>query len=388
MDPRLRLREQRNLKLQQLVHHPYFGFVVLGGLMLLVQLLQSAGVPIPVSIMRAFGLTMIYIVIGLGFAILLGYAGLASLGTAGFVGIGTYALGYLTNTRGFSVGMVVFYSVLGAIVLGVIVGFISLRIEGMYLAIITLGLSEILNEIFKNAVTITNGTNGLLMPQLVFFGNYYTVSNETVFAAVAVVLVLTMFFTYNIIKSPTGRAMLAMKNSESAAQAMGVSVLKYRLLAFIIATVFALVGGILYMAYIKYTIPTTWSLAFSLNLLAAVIVGGSRSIWGIVLGSFMIFGLDLAVFQRIIVTPDRNAAIAAFIARFPDHQEALRTFFVNLQQSLPVITYILNGLLIILVVMFYPGGLYQLVLTIKTKLVAAWKNAVRKWKVRRYGQEV
>lgn len=388
MDPLLRLRDRRKQQFRQLVHHPYFGFVLLGGLMLFVQLIQSLGVAIPVSIMRAFGLTMIYIVIGLGFAILLGYAGLASLGTAGFVGIGTYALGYLTNARGFSVGMVVFYSVLGAIALGVVVGFISLRIEGMYLAIITLGLSEILNEIFKNAVTVTNGTNGLLMPQLVFFGNYYTVSNETVFAAIAVVLVLMMFFTYNIIKSPTGRAMLAMKNSESAAQAMGVSVLKYRLLAFMIATVFALLGGILYMAYIRYTIPTTWSLAFSLNLLAAVIVGGSRSIWGIVLGSFMIFGLDLAVFQRIIVTPDRNAAIAAFIARFPEHQEALRTFFVNLQQSLPVITYILNGLLIILVVMFYPGGLYQLVLTIKTKLVAAWKNAVRKWKVRRYGQEV
>jgi len=388
MDPRLRLRDQRKHQFQQIVHHPYFGFVLLGGLMLFVQLIQSLGVAIPVSIMRAFGLTMIYIVIGLGFAILLGYAGLASLGTAGFVGIGTYALGYLTNARGFSVGMVVFYSVLGAIILGVVVGFISLRIEGMYLAIITLGLSEILNEIFKNAVTITNGTNGLLMPQLVFFGTYYTVSNETVFAAIAVVLVLMMFFTFNIIKSPTGRAMLAMKNSESAAQAMGVSVLKYRLLAFIIATVFALVGGILYMSYIRYTIPTTWSLAFSLNLLAAVIVGGSRSIWGIVLGSFMIFGLDLAVFQRIIVTPDRNAAIAAFIERFPEHQEALRTFFVNLQQSLPVITYILNGLLIILVVMFYPGGLYQLVLTIKTKLVTAWKNAVRKWKVRRYGQEV
>jgi branched-chain amino acid transport system permease protein len=182
--------------------------------------------------------------------------------------------------------------------------------------------------------------------------------------------------------------MLAMKNSESAAQAMGVSVLKYRLLAFMIATVFALLGGILYMAYIKYTIPTTWSLAFSLNLLAAVIVGGSRSIWGIVLGSFMIFGLDLAVFQRIIVTPDRNAAIAQFIARFPEHQDALRTFFINLQQSLPVITYILNGLLIILVVMFYPGGLYQLILTIKNKLVAAFKSLRRRWKVHRYGQEV
>lgn len=378
----------RILQFKQLTNHPYFGFLLLGALMLFVQLMQSFGVNIPVSIMRAFGLTMIYIIIGLGFAILLGYAGLASLGTAGFVGIGTYALGYLTTARGFSVGMVVFYSILGAILLGAIVGFISLRIEGMYLAIITLGLSEILNEIFKNAVTITNGTNGLSLTQLVFFGNYVTVSNQTVFSALAIVLVVMMFFTYNIIKSPTGRAMLAMKNSESAAQAMGVSVLKYRLLAFMIATVFAVLGGVLYMAYFKFSIPTTWSLGFSLNLLAAVIVGGSRSIWGIVLGSFMIFGLDLAVFQQINFTPERNEAIARFIARFPEHQEALRTFFVNLHLSRSVITYILNGVLIILVVMFYPGGLYQLVLTIKGKLVALHKSILRRWKVHRYGQEV
>jgi branched-chain amino acid transport system permease protein len=387
MDPRTLLATRRKNQWRSITNHPYFGFILIGALLLSVQLLQNIGVDIPTSIMRAFGLTMIYIIIGLGFAILLGYAGLASLGTAGFVGIGTYALGYLTNQSGLSIGLIVVLSILGAVVIGAIVGFISLRIEGMYLAIITLGLSEILNEIFKNAVPITNGTNGLEMQQLVLFGKYMTISKETVFTALAVILVIMILFTYNIIKSPTGRAMLAMKNSESAAQAMGVSVLCYRLLAFMIATVFALIGGILYMAYINFTIPTTWSLAFSLNLLAAVIVGGSRSIWGIVMGSFMIFGLDLAVFQRIVLTPDRNEAIARFIAQFPEHTENMTRFFNSLQGLLPIATYIFNGVLIILVVMFYPGGLYQLFLTIKQKVVQGIKKIKHDWMVKRYGQD-
>jgi branched-chain amino acid transport system permease protein len=387
MDPRTQLATKRKNQWRSILNHPYFGFILIGALLLSVQLLQNLGVDIPTSIMRAFGLTMIYIIIGLGFAILLGYAGLASLGTAGFVGIGTYALGYLTNQSGFSIGLIVVLSILGAVVIGAIVGFISLRIEGMYLAIITLGLSEILNEIFKNAIPITNGTNGLEMQQLVLFGKYMTISKETVFTALAVILVIMILFTYNIIKSPTGRAMLAMKNSESAAQAMGVSVLRYRLLAFMIATVFALIGGILYMAYINFTIPTTWSLAFSLNLLAAVIVGGSRSIWGIVMGSFMIFGLDLAVFQRIVLTPDRNEAIARLISRFPEHTENMTRFFNDLQGLLPIATYIFNGVLIILVVMFYPGGLYQLVMTIKQKVVQGVKKLKHDWMVKRYGQD-
>ncbi len=387
MDPRTLLANRARSQWRSITTHPYFGFILIGVLLLSVQLIQSLGVNIPTSIMRAFGLTMVYIVIGLGFAILLGYAGLASLGTAGFVGIGTYALGYFTKQSGYSVGAIVVISILGAVVIGAIVGFISLRIEGMYLAIITLGLSEILNEIFKNATTITNGTNGLEMQQLILFGQEMTIPKETVFAALAVILVVMILLTYNIIKSPTGRAMLAMKNSESAAQAMGVSVLRYRLLAFMIATVFALIGGILYMAYIKFTIPTTWNLAFSLNLLAAVIVGGTRSIWGIILGSFMIFGLDLAVFQRIILTPERNVAIANFIARFPEHTENLTRFFNNLQGLLPIATFIFNGVLIILVVMFYPGGLYQLTMTIKQKIEKKFKQVKHDWMVRRYGQD-
>jgi len=348
-------RALRAAEWKSILHHPYFGFLLLGLILLLVRLVLALGVDVPVSTMRAFGSTMIYIVIGLGFSILLGYAGLASLGTAGFVGVGSYLIGYLTNQMEYDVFVIFLISLAGAVLMGAIVGFISLRIEGMYLAIITLGLSEILNEVFKNATEITNGTNGLAMENLVIFGKTISLSqSENVYVVLILALVAMMILTLNIIKSPTGRAMLAMKNSESAAQAMGINVLSYRLLAFIVSTVYAFIGGMLYMSYYAFSIDTKWTLAFSLNILAAVVVGGPQSIFGIVLGTFMIFGLNSAVLQKIPL------------------------FMEN-----PALTLVFNGLLIILVVMFYPGGLIRLVNAIKFKFIR-WHQA---WKEYRYGKD-
>ncbi|MDC7243433.1 MAG: branched-chain amino acid ABC transporter permease, partial [Sphaerochaetaceae bacterium] len=308
-----KLKQERLAKWNTIKNHPYFGFVIITLAMLLIQVIRMIGLEItgeeiiPITILRAFGYTMIYIIIALGFSILLGYAGLASLGTAGFVGVGAYLVGYLSNEYGTSIFLIVLIAILGAVVIGTIVGFISLRIEGMYLAIITLGLSEILAEVFTNASDITNGTNGLRLSGLVLFGEAISIDHNTIFIVIAVVMLFIMIVTLNLMKSPTGRAMLAMRNSQSAAQAMGVSIFKYRLLAFITSTVYALLAGVLYMTYISFTIPSTWSLSFSLNILAAVIVGGSQSIYGIVLGTFTIFGLKLAVLSQIQFFVDNPA---------------------------------------------------------------------------------
>lgn len=344
------MNAERKAKFNSIKNHPYFGFVIITFLMLIVQLLRVIGLDIPVALLRAFGYTMIYVIIALGFSILLGYAGLASLGTAGFVGVGTYIVGHLTKNYEMSIFLIVLITVVGAILIGTVVGFISLRIEGMYLAIITLGLSQILNEIFKNATSITNGTNGLSLGGIVIFNQAIQIDHNVIFVAIAVIMLFIMIITLNLMKSPTGRALLAMRNSQSAAQAMGVSIFKYRLLAFITSTVYALLGGVLYMTYVGFSIPSSWSLGFSLNILAAVIVGGSQSIYGIVLGTFMIFGLNLAVLQNI-----------------------------PLFQENPAISVVFNGLLIIVVIMLYPGGLIKLIRSLGYKI----KNCTKKWKKKR-----
>lgn len=345
---------KRENLLQRFAKHPYFGFVIAGVLLVLVQVLQLSGV-VGGSMVRAFGQTIAYFVVALGFTILFGYAGLASLGTAGFVGLGTYIIGHVLRTMGLPLVVALILAVLIAVVLGGVVGFISLRIEGMYLAIITLGLSEILNEVFKNAVDITNGTNGFSLGSFKIFGITLGILDRApVYFILVFACVLAMIATINLIQSPTGRAMLAMKNSDSAAQAMGISLLKYRLLAFVIATVYAVLGGALYMLYMRFSIPTSWSLALSLNILAAVVVGGAKSIWGVFLGTFLIFGVQLAVLQNI-----------PFFQKYSD---------ANL---------IFNGLLIILVVMFYPGGLIRLAVDVKNGIVKLF----RKYKEYRYGKD-
>lgn len=333
-----------------LTKHPYFGFIVIGLFLALGQILGQVGV-LGTSLVRSFGYTSIYMIVGLGFALLLGYAGLASLGTAGFVGLGSYIMGYLAKTHDLPLILVMMVGILIAILVGLIVGFISLRIEGMYLAIVTLGLSEIFNEVFKNAYSITNGTNGLSI-----FG--VGASREVAYYTAIGLLILMMIVTFNVMKSPTGRAMLAMKNSDSAAQAMGVSILKYRLLAFIFATVYAVIAGILYINYAKFSIPTTWSLAYSLNILAAVIVGGSSTILGIFLGTFLIFGLNLGILQQFEFFAQNSAY-----------------------------TVIFNGALIIIVIMFYPGGLSKLVLTLSYKIKKTYKTLKEKWLAYKYGQD-
>ncbi len=335
--------------------HPYFGYIIFGAILILSEFLTLSGV-ISGSFMSSIILTLIYSTVALGFSLLLGYGGLASLGTAGFVGLGTYFMGYFAGTLNLPFGLTLLVSLAGAILIGAIVGFISLRIEGMYLAIITLGLSEILIEVFKSFKGFTNGVDGLSFRNFDILG--IALSNTAIHVMIILVFVLVMIVTINIIKSPTGRALLAMKNSDSAAQSMGISLLKYRLLAFIVSTVYAVLAGILYMANTKFSIPTTWSLSFSLNILAAVIVGGAQSIAGIIMGTFMIFGLNSAVLQNI-------------------------PFF----QNNPAVIVIFNGVLIILVVMFYPGGLIRLFHAIKAWISKTFRKLKHKWKVYRYGED-
>lgn len=153
--------------------------------------------------------------------------------------------------------------------------------------------------------------------------------------------------------------MLAMKNSTAAAQAMGISLIKYRLMAFIICTAYASVSGVLLMMVVRSadaTDPTGYyALITSLNILAAVIIGGYKSIWGAVFGTFVMYGIKLVIFNQI-----------PFLAK----------------NSL-IIT-LVSGILVIFIAMYYPGGLAQLLLEAKTKI----KSTIKKIKEGIYGKDL
>ena len=344
-------KKSRNLtaSLRSVIASPLFHFVLFGVLMVWIGYLSGAKV-LPYSLQSGLATTFSYSIAAVGFCLLMGYSGLASLGTGGFMGIGCYSIYYVMGEAELPFGVAVLVALVIAVIIGLIVGFISLRIEGIYLVILTLGLSEILRNLFvavQDSIYLSGvKILGLEIPR-----------NASIYV-VTILLVIIMIITHNIIVSPTGRAMLAMKNSTAAAQAMGISLMKYRLLAFVICTVYAVLSGLMLMITVRSAMASDgngfYALITSLNILAAVIIGGFRSIWGSVFGCFVMYGLQ-----------------TMFLNRIP-----------FLQENPEFITFV-SGILVILVVMFYPGGLAQLVQEGKAKI----KVLHRKMREGKYGKD-
>lgn len=328
-------------RIKRMMRVPLTQILVFFVLMSVLQGLSMAGV-LPNSFTYAIGNTLIYAIVAVGFCLLLGYSGLASLGTAGLIGVGTYVAYYTMESFGLPYIVALVLTLAVSIAIGVAVGFISLRVEGLYLAILTLGLSEILRNLLmaiQSTVKIDISHARLFGIQLTDSGSYFLV---------LLTFSLLVFLTANLIDSPTGRAMLAMKNSTSAAQAMGISLMKYRLLAFVISTVFAAIGGLLYMMYVRVmttSVSTVLTMTTSLNILGAVIIGGAKSLWGTTFGVFIVYGIQ-----------------SMFLSKIP---------FFNKN---PAFITMVTGLLIIVVVMFYPGGLVQLFSEMKAGIVKRYRR--------------
>ena len=317
------------------LRNPLSQIIIFVVIVALIEFLSMAGL-ISSSFVQAVGNTMIYAIIAIGFCLLLGYSGLASLGTGGFIGIGAYVAFYVIQEFNLPYIVALLAAIVASIVIGVVVGFISLRIEGIYLAILTLGLSEII----RNLLMVIKSTVKIDVDHVRLFG--LKIGDQGAYFLILFTFALLMWLLSNLINSPTGRAMLAMKNSTSAAQAMGISLMKFRLLAFVISIIFAGIGGVLYMMFIR-TITTSTStlltLTTSLNILGAVIIGGAKSLWGTTFGVFIIYGLQ-----------------AMFLSKIP--------FFVEN----PAFIILVTGVLIIVVVMFFPGGFAQIAGQVTAKI--------------------
>jgi branched-chain amino acid transport system permease protein len=291
-------------------------------------LLAQAGI-LKTSMLVTIGGAVVYSIAAIGLNLLLGYAGLVSLGVAGFVGLGTYVTAFFLRDLSLSFWLGALAAVMGATLIGLLVGLVSLRVSGLYLAISTLCVSEILLKTFESFQPITGGMQGKRAAYPTLLG--MTLSRESTYIMLVICLVLVMILTRNLVKGQFGRALHAMRGSDVAAQAMGVNLLKYRLLAFAISTAYAAFAGCLYVVFFRSTYPTSWTITLSLNMLAAVVIGGFRSIYGTVLGAFIVW-----------VVPD------VLIKRLP------------VIGSNPGVPYIFSGILIVLVILFYPSGLIQL----------------------------
>lgn len=312
-------------------------YVIFGLILCLVPLLQEAKM-VKTSTVLLLGSVLVYAIGTIGLDILVGYSGLISLGTSGFMGLSAYVSAYAVTVMGlpFEVGAIA--AIVITVLVGALVGLISLRIQGIYLAIATLCISEILLKTFKELVWFTNSYSGQKMDYPTLLG-FLELDRNGTYVLVTVVLVVLMIVTSNLKNSRSGRALNAIRQSEVAAQAMGVNLLKTRMIAFMYATTCAAIAGVLYGALTNFVYPSTWNLTLSLYFMASVIIGGTRSIPGNILGAFVVFGLPELVLKKIPVVGELSG-----------------------------FTMIVTGVLIIVIVLLYPGGLIHLPIQIWRKI--------------------
>lgn len=345
---------KRTNPLQKLSKSPFFGYIILIIALAVLQLLYMYTDFITLTVSRALSQTIIYTMAAMGLSILLGMGGLISLGTGAFIGLGAYLAGNIMKALNMPYILVLAAVIIVGLIVGILVGFLSLRARGVHLLIITLALANVMVEIFARPNDFTGGPNGLAKVPFVKLFMTLELDRDTTFFLLLVMLFILIVITINIINSPAGRALLAMNNSESLAQAMGISILKYRVFAFVIATEYALLAGAMYIAYMRASNATTWVLTLGLNILSAVILGGGVKPAGAIAGSFVLFGLDLAILKNIPFFQKNSSASLIF-----------------------------SGILIILIVVKYPGGLTRMLFNIR---VAAKKMVARR-RVQKYGEE-
>jgi len=251
---------------------------------LIVQVLVSTNI-INTYFQATIATICINIILGVSLNLITGFTGQFSLGHAGFMSIGAYTCAIITlrmsNTFGFLLG-VALGAVFAAIV-GFLVGLPTLRLRGDYLAIATLGMSEIIRIIFLN-MEITNGAAGLSdIPRFVNWTWLY------------VFTVGTLLLIKNFLNSSHGRACIAIREDEIAAETMGINITKYKVISFMIGAFCAGIAGALYASYFYFLKPDLFGFLKSIDVLVIVVLGGLGSISGSVLAAILLALISTAL---------------------------------------------------------------------------------------------
>ena len=258
------------------------------GVVLLVAVLVAAGPQALSSFhMRIAALVFIFAIAVIGLNLLMGYAGQVSLGHAGFFGIGAYSVAVGPTHFGIPSGV---SFVIGAALAGLmafVIGRPILRLRGHYLAVATLGLGILIAMVFTNEARFTGGPDGMPVPRLTLFG-WTARGSVTWYWISGVSLVLAALVAANVIESPTGRALRAIHDSETAARVLGVDVARYKLLAFVISAVYAAVAGAYLALFDGLVTPATAGFLRSIEFVTMAVLGGLGSILGSIVGAALL----------------------------------------------------------------------------------------------------
>ncbi len=268
----------------------------------------------------------IYSIGSLGQNLLIGYTGQISFGQAAFLAIGAFTFGHCSRFGiPWPIGLIA--AGLAAGIFGLIVGIPSLRLKGPYLAIATLGFGIAVYQIFANSDTLSGGRMGLIINKIdPVFGLDRSIFNYYFNLIIAILFTL---LTYNIISSYMGRAFIAIRDNDIAAEVIGVNLMRYKLLSFAISSFYTGIQGGLYGLLMGYLEPNMFTFMEAVTLFVAVIIGGLASAAGSIMG-------------------------AAFVVLVPQ-------FFSGFKEMVPVV----YGTAILLILIFEPLGLNGIWLKIR-----------------------
>jgi len=262
--------------------------------------------------------------------VLTGYTGQVSLGHAAFMAIGAYAHDWLLGQ-----GVPWVASAMGAALLsaltGLLIGLPAIRVSGLYLAMVTLAFSIVVEQIAGRWKSVTGGHNGMPVPDLVVFGLSLG-GLQAFYYLCLTMLVVVLIGLLNLLRSRTGRAFIGVRDSEAAAHALGIHVAGTKVLAFVVSAAITGLAGALMAHHVQFLSPEAFSMLLSLELVLMVVIGGLGSVRGAVLGALLI------------------GMLPTFISRIkpllPDH--------IAKQMGLEIFMF---GLVLVIFVLFEPRGL-------------------------------
>ena len=260
---------------------------------------------------------MIYTIVGIGLVLLSGYAGQTSIGHAAFLAIGAYIA---ANATKFGVPLYIYLPAAGLLtgLVGWLVGLPALRLHGIYLAIATFAFALIVEEILARWETVTHGNEGLMVKPASLFGQplgewglYYLCIGVTIFVIVIAV---------NVIRSPTGRAFLALRDSETAARSMGVDSARYKTFAFALSAGMTGLAGVLYAHKMSFISPEMFTLALSIEFVMIIIIGGIASLRGAALGAIFMIMVD----PMLVLVKDKLPALIGANGSYVTHPDTAK----------------------------------------------------------------
>jgi branched-chain amino acid transport system permease protein len=226
-------------------------------------------------------LVAINVIATAGLNITAGYAGLLSIGHSAFIGVGAYVSTLMMIHLGTPLAVNLVFGGIAAFLVGLVFGAPSLRIKGVYLAIATLAAQYSLYFVFQQWTAVTGGDRGLSVPGVNMFG----LGDQGFYYFVVGVTVILLVVARNLFRTRVGRAFIALRERDYAAEVLGINVVRYKLLAFALGAAYAGVAGSLLAVFLRIVNPDQFTLLASVFFLAAVVVGGQASILGSILGA-------------------------------------------------------------------------------------------------------